>query len=185
MNAQFRSQPFATPPLPPFLPATRLLHHPTLHLAMSDMTLPDLLLAVNPSIWTFHTWKTRTGNMLPPFDELATSATTGLESWQLVIIKRLAGTIHSLPSWDDRILYIQHLHKFNHELRHALDIWNTWVNIHLKAWNIQGEIEEILEQFGRHPSQMHNLLIRTRLVSCFLSTFFSLQSLSNSSGYLP
>src|ERR1700744_4973640 len=72
MNAQFRSQPFATPPLPQFLPATRLLHHPTLHLAMSDMTLPDLLLAVNPSIWTFHTWKTRTGNMLPPFDEFVT-----------------------------------------------------------------------------------------------------------------
>ncbi|KAH9015534.1 hypothetical protein EDB85DRAFT_1898653 [Lactarius pseudohatsudake] len=130
---------------------------------MTAPCLSAVILAVGPSIWSFHTWRLRTQNLVPPFDIDATPSNTHLESWQLTVIKNLTFNIHSLPTYDERIRFILQAQKALTKFHHAPDTWDTWVNGHIRSWSLQIDIERILYAFGRHPSQTYGFPTETRL----------------------
>ncbi len=137
---------------------------------MSPQTLPALIFAAGPTIWSFDAWKLRTKNIPHPFDA-ATSSDPHLESWKLTLINKLERRIRLLPTYDDRVDYILHAQTTNGNRRQALDAWNAWADSHLESWNIHTDVQNILLQFGRHPSQMLAArTIRTRWVSTILIT---------------
>jgi hypothetical protein len=130
---------------------------------MSLLTVPTLILAAGNDLWSFPSWKTRTGNIKPPFE--GTDETIRLdpyESWQLVVMRNVIQDIHHKKStFDNRIKYIQRGYETESNVPYALEIWNFWANQHLESWNIQSDIEDIFLQFGRHPSQMRATLRKT------------------------
>ncbi|KAH9019252.1 hypothetical protein EDB85DRAFT_2153917 [Lactarius pseudohatsudake] len=132
---------------------------------MSALTPSILILAADPVIWSFHFWKVRTGNILPPFDNDATPANTHLESWQLMLIRKFAHRLHAIPTFDDRVDYIRRALNSSSKIRHAPEAWNTWASARLPSWNLQSDVEDTLLHFGRHPSQMRSISMTTHLVS--------------------
>ncbi|KAH8986472.1 hypothetical protein EDB92DRAFT_1949145 [Lactarius akahatsu] len=136
---------------------------------MSTLTLSILILATDPVIWSFHFWKVRTGNILPPFDNDATPANTHLESWQLMLIRKFAHCIHTIPTFDDRVNYIQHALNSSSKICHAPEAWNTWASARLPSWNLQSNVEDTLLHFGCHPSQMQSISMTTHLDNCLLA----------------
>lgn len=125
---------------------------------MSAPHLSTLVLAAGSDIWSFPTWKQRTGNVVPPLHKAASPATTLLESWELTVIRNLSQNVDALTSFRGRVRYIRKTPNSDTKLRVAAKAWHTWVQPRLSSWNIQTDIENLFRGFGRHPSQISSSL---------------------------
>lgn len=150
---------------------------------MAPPSLAIIILAAGPEIWAFPSWKTRTKEVLLPFYPDATSDSTGLQSWQLTLLRKFARRIRDIDNYRGRMKYIQHGHKSDPRLLHAPDIWTAWLNPLLESWNIVTDVEDILIKFHRHPSQLQPLPERVSLVSPFPRYIFDPQNPLGSSPF--
>lgn len=147
-------------------------------------TLSTIILALGPEVWALPAWQARTNKVILPFNPVATSASTKLEAWQLTLLRKFARRIRSIKHYEERVKFIRRGYLSDPVIHLAPDIWDTWVNPYLESWNIQSDIEDILLQFDRHPSQM--LPIRSaHFVSPFLVFFSSPLWLISLQGPLP
>lgn len=125
---------------------------------MSAPHLSTLVLAAGSNIWSFPTWKQRTGNVVPPLHNTASPAITVLESWELTVIRKLSEQVDALTSFRGRVRYIRKSTNSDTKLRAAAKAWHTWAQPRLSSWNIQADIEDLFRSFGRHPSQISSFL---------------------------